>query len=547
MIGLSIIGGFRWYTPVPYWDMWIGYLGFYEKILNGGAFWWSQHSEHRIILARLLFYLDLSIFQGKVIFLIIVNYLLIASTCALFFRILKERLAEQKDIYARKILNYFILAILFSWIQRDNLIWGFQSQFILAQLLPLLAFFLLHRSFNSQFNSKQLFFLSCLTGLISLLSMANSILTLPLMTLFALLLGMKWQRVCTLALLACLCTIFYFYDYHTPEQHGDLKNEILSNPAGLLQFLLLYLGAPFYYISGKTSYLLGQLAGLFLIVSSTYFVWYSIKKPSNSSLQLAILFFLLYIGGSALATGGGRLIFGLEQAFTSRYQTPALMGWVALLILYAPAIAKGINTKPKLTLPILLLIALLFLPQQIKALHSQQDTLIEGWVAALALELDIKDWQQIALISPPTAVTYAIAKIAVDKDLSIFNHPAIKNVRQLFSKTVSSSTSIQCQGSMDGVSNIKGVSHYVRVNGWLFQGDNRESPEIIHILSNDRVVGYAFTGKARPDVKITVASIAYNSGFKGYMLSRYLGKSIVLRGYNPDCELKINGDWSGHT
>lgn len=539
-VGLSIAGGLRWYTPVPYWDMWIGYLGFYVQLAQeGNISWWSQHNEHRIVLGRMLFWLDLAVFQGRVYLLIIVNYLLISMTSLLFCRMLKERLPAEKDHFTQKIFYCIIISLLFSWMQRDNLIWGFQGQFILAQLLPLLAFYLLHRAFKSELKSKPLFFLACLTGVSAVLSMANGVLTLPFMTLFAVLLRMRWQRICLLLLLSAVSTILYFYNYHAPAHHGSLKSELFNNPTGLFQYLLLFIGGPVYYLTGKVSDLLSQLAGVFLIVSSVYFAVRAIKKPSSSSLPLALLFFLLYFGGSALAAGGSRLSFGLDQALTSRYQTPALMGWLALLILYAPFITKAINNKPKQVLAILLLIPLSVLPTQIEALPTQQDTLFEGWLAVLALELGIRDQQQISFVSSPSAELHKVTEIAVAKNLSVFNHPIIKNVRQLMGKTVNPHTPYQCQGSIDSIASIKGVNQYKRISGWIYQADNKTPPEIIHILSNHHVIGYALSGSARADVKIAVAPEAHHAGYKGYLLSRYSGQELVLRGYNPDCELRL--------
>ncbi|MBC7488878.1 MAG: hypothetical protein H7240_01460, partial [Glaciimonas sp.] len=131
-VGLAIIGGIRAYSPIPFWDMWDGYLGFYVKVTSGDwSAWWAQHNEHRIVLARLFFWLDLAFFKGQGWFLIIVNYALQSMVCILFWVIWKETKGEKNNW-----LGFFLICWLFWWIQKNNLEWGFQSQFILAQLLP---------------------------------------------------------------------------------------------------------------------------------------------------------------------------------------------------------------------------------------------------------------------------------------------------------------------------------------------------------------------------------------------------------------------------
>lgn len=537
---LAIIGGIRSYSPVPLWDMWNGYLGFFTELSTGDvSSWWKQHNEHRIVLARVLFWIDITFFQGAGWFLIIVNYSLIVAVCTLFYFILKEQLNSEKENFTRKILSLLIVILLFSWIQKDNLSWGFQSQFILAQLLPLLSFFLLHKSFVSKNNSDYLFFFACLTGVLALGSMANGILTLPLMTLFAMILRMNWQRIAILIILAVCTTLLYFYDYHSPDGHGSILDALLNNQLGLIQFLLLYVGGPFSYLSGIGNQILAQLAGCFLIISSVLFAWRALSNPINSSLCLVMLVFILYIGGTAFGTGCGRLIFGLEQALNSRYQTPALMAWAALLVLYAPTISSLEKHYSKQIILVLIMIPLLLLPEQHKAIRSQQDKLFERWIAALALELGIKDQQQISSIFPSAEWALSIIKKPVENNLSIFGHPLIKDTRQLIGRYVENKSTVQCQGHLDNISHIDNVGKYIKIQGWLFQPYQNNSPESIYILNKDnQVIGYALTGQTRMDVAKVIDPKANNSGYKGYML-KVQGKKITLIGNNPNCKLNV--------
>lgn len=91
-LGLAIIGGYEAYSPVPMGDMWNGTLGFYVNASHGDwSSWWAQHNEHRILLSRILFWMEEAWFSGKGLFLLVTNYLLVAGVAILFFFIWRER------------------------------------------------------------------------------------------------------------------------------------------------------------------------------------------------------------------------------------------------------------------------------------------------------------------------------------------------------------------------------------------------------------------------------------------------------------------------
>src|SRR4051794_19522892 len=84
---LAIDGAVQNYSPVPFWDMWVGYLDFYNKVESSDwTIWWSQHNEHRIILARFLFWIDIKWFEGSSLFLVSLNYIFLGSIVLLLYR-----------------------------------------------------------------------------------------------------------------------------------------------------------------------------------------------------------------------------------------------------------------------------------------------------------------------------------------------------------------------------------------------------------------------------------------------------------------------------
>ena len=115
MVGLAIIGGFRFYSPIPFMDMWNGYLDFYLRTLNGDtSVWWAQHNEHRIFLSRILYWLDIKYFQGLSYFLTAANYLILGFIALFFYKIFDDFLSKNNNSYIKKIIGYFLLALISS-------------------------------------------------------------------------------------------------------------------------------------------------------------------------------------------------------------------------------------------------------------------------------------------------------------------------------------------------------------------------------------------------------------------------------------------------
>lgn len=537
----AVIGGVLSFTPVPISDMWESYLAADFKRTNVLA-WWEQHNEHRIVFTRLLFWLDEKLCAGSGVLLGISNYLLLLGIYVTLCQCLRYRLVGQAAPWVIKVFALMLMSLEFCWLQQENLVWNFQSQFLLAQWLPLLAFLLLYQAFRS--GQQRYFIAACIVGISALGSMANGVLTLPLMALLALLLGMGWQRISLLTVLAVLGAAVYFYGYHSPVGHGSLSNALLYQPWDLLRYILLYLGAPFYFLSGQIAYQVAQVAGLFLIGSAGFFAWRSLRQAQHDALNLMLLVYLLYIGGSALATAGSRLLFGLQQALSGRYATPALIAWSVLLILYAPCLAKRIQTHTKVTLVPLFLLQLLFFLPQLSALESKAKLKTDYLVAALAVELGINDEAQIQSIFPSAQTLLSNANTAIAEDRGIFGQSAIKNAQEMLQRNVAIQLNSTCLGYIDSYQRFSDL-RYVRVSGWLYNQERGNSPERLLMLNTQgKVIGIALTGSPRPDLVKAVHPKAVKSGFLGYLSAEYVGQTVILQDEQGRCGLQVTANLS---
>jgi hypothetical protein len=537
--------------------MWDAYIEFYSKVLDGGGFgiWWAPHNEHRLLLTRLFCWVDLAWLNAGVWPLLVVIYLVVVASAVVFWLMLRELAGTAKPEPGEIVIGLFVTGCLFLWMQFENLTFAVQIQYVLAQFLPLCALHSLHKS-TAHVNSKLHFLLACAFGLAAVGTMTNGILALPLMTLYSLLTRQGAVRTCVLATLSLSAILLYFHDYQPPAHHGDFSKTLTEQFPAFCEYILLYLGSPFYYLLGgfigKYVPALGALgriiywfakltailAGLFLLAASARLAIKSLHKPRQATLPLALLFFILYIGGTAFGTAGGRVAFGVDQALSSRYTTSALMAWCALLLLYSPALLAAFQSGSKgYRVPFALLISSMTV-FQFSALRSQDEKQFERKIAALALELQVKDQKQVEKSYPDLQRALIIADRASARKISIFGSYPFRDAREHLDAGVPDLSPTSCEGRLDVAESIDGDARLVRVSGWIFDPASRAYPAVIRFLDNKRrVVGYALAGKVRPDLADAIDKRALKAGYTGYVLADQRDSTLTLLGDDPSCQM----------
>jgi hypothetical protein len=534
-VSLAIVGAVRSYSIVPFWDMWDGYLNFYIKTLDGDRnSWWAQHNEHRIVLAKILFWIDLKYFEGRSIFLIIINYLLVGFAAAVFWILSREQRLTHLPY-----IKYFVVSVLFCWCQAENLTWAFQSQFFMAQSIPLAAFTALYFSATNEKRTTFFYALAIVLGCLSAVTMANGVLALPLLFVQAICMRLQKKQIILIGIIAAIVITVYFLGYESPSNHGTIASTLKQDPLGVIHYVLLYIGGPIVHVAGgeKWSHYLALLAGTGLIFGATIFLAREIFSKSPAPLTICLLIFLVYIGGSALGTAGGRLKFGVEQALAYRYSTPTLMAWLAFLLLLLPKI-NGLSNRFKNCVPIAFsLILVLMLPLQFKAIRDQSALNFEKQLATLAVELKVEDQSQIKNIAPSADWVFKFADKASALNLSVFNTPQFKNAhKQINQLSSAKNLSLKpCQGSFDGALRIDDPT-FLRFKGWMFTGSKMVTPSQLLILDDNMTIrGFALTGDVRPDVALAIERSALNSGFMGYVNANLQGQKIKIVDTSSGC------------
>lgn len=403
------IGAYRYYSPFPVGDMWDGYIGFYLKVIEGDySAWWAQHNEHRIILSKVFFYLDLKYFGGLSLLLIPLNLILLLlcwSLLLFYSRVLLEHKIKSFELF------YFICLMTvfsFSWKQDENIVWAFQSQFWFAYLLPLVAFLLLSLSEMQRKQHLQYYALSCLFGVLSIGSMANGIFALPVMVLQSYFLKKKPRYTFFLLMLTVFVSWLYLNSYQVPQHNHSAYENIKNFKMEVIVFFIEYLGSPLKSVYG--SFGLGMLH-LFLIYKVAGKLW----KEKSNPIYLSIAAFIVYYLCSAFVIAAARVDIGIAAALVGRYTTPSIMSFFLVLILYVHFTPRHIKYINKRNITI---VAVLMLGTQARTIIKNVNKIHDG---------QKYEAMQLALGLYPDAEVQKVADMAAKKYISIFNvRPYVK-------------------------------------------------------------------------------------------------------------------------
>jgi hypothetical protein len=383
--GSVLFGAVIYFSPVPVEDSWRGMVGFYLDSENPGA-WWAQHNDHRIIIAKLLFWLDMRFVDGSGLLLIPLNIVLLASTGWLLFAY-ANRLIAFPSGRERLLVGASLGMLCLAWMQNKNIISSFQNEFILAFLLPLLSFYCFARALQAQ-SATRWFILSLVTGLASAHCLINGLLALPILALLSWFTERSPRRFFLILLCAAASIAIFLIGYQSSMASPIGIVKLRDDPLSLLIYALAYLGGPWQAVFGRIEGAIGFGA---LAIGLTTYLFITRKAYGAKPFALALVAYAVYVFAAAGMTAFGRSMFPLALATTSRYLTPTLFMWAALLILL---LARSRHVA-RWSAVAVLVIASLLLPTQMDAFRIESSdataTPHGKAVAALSLQLGIHD------------------------------------------------------------------------------------------------------------------------------------------------------------
>lgn len=332
---------------VPRGDDW-EVTHFLAKIAAGTvsfADFFTQHNEHRLIFPRLIFAAFAFTTNWNVQYEM---YFSVGLALLSFGVIGWIAYRQNKKFDVRLFLaNLFTSIVLFSLIQWENWLWGFQISWFLTNLCLIGCVFIFASDIRSLWLKVGLGATSCLIasfslaqGLMVWLAVIPSLLTLPkpdrrVQQLWKI--GLVWT------VLFLICWVIYFNGYEKPSHHPD-PFFFLKEPHQALLYFFTLVGGTLSH-EAEYAYVFGFLAFANFVVFAVVFAIDYFRQPPTQFVQTAApwlsigLFTVLF----ATITTIGRAGFGVAQAQSSRYTTVSILIVIALIQLWRLVCDRGIG------------------------------------------------------------------------------------------------------------------------------------------------------------------------------------------------------------
>ena len=315
---------------VPYADQW-ALVPLFQSIISGKATFhdfFVQHNEHRILFSKLIISALALISGWNIQWELYFSVALIATTFLLLFKVSFNQTKQRNCIF--HIANISTSFIIFSVIQWENLLWGFQICWFLTNVCLTVAILALSSNFYSTLRLKLA--VAALACFIASFSIAHGLLTwiAVIPSLRSCYRDARQFRKASLIwiILFSITCFLYFIDYHRPFHQPDLWLFLKKPDVAATYFLTLF-GSPLLY----QSYFSGVLGFAVLLNFGFFAVRYIQKTGSKFSNDAApwisLGCFALLFG---LTTTVGRIELG--QANTSRYTTVTILLIIALVQLW---------------------------------------------------------------------------------------------------------------------------------------------------------------------------------------------------------------------
>jgi hypothetical protein len=487
----------------PFQDQW-SFIGEYAAVVeNGLSFeWlWRQHNEHRILLPRLVFLADLSWARGSNLLNHAVILALQASGAAL--------LAVLAFTGRRSALTGAALAIavaaLFSLVQWENFVWGFQVQFVGVYVVGAWALYAFGRALATDVAGPWSWWSLAMALLAACaFSMANGILVGVAMIVLALAARAPHRLLLATVAVAALLAAAYFHGFEPVKGHSE-PGLALRHPAAFLHYVFAYLGG----LPGSPFPSRATAAGIVGAALTLAMSWRVIARGERDVAQLALFGIVLFIGLSAAATALGRLSFGHQQAISSRYATPSAWFWAAQLLFWCRH-AQMLGQGARLAAWAVVALAAL----SIVRLQAPMRVAVEDWsarvgVGADALVLGVADPSTTAALFPNADVLHVWADVLRARKLSIFGEDAAGWPGRPLEQVFEVSPSAACQGAFDALEPVEaGAGEGAKAAGWAWDVAAGARPRRIVLTGlGGRIVGLGAAGVPRADVPAAVAAV----------------------------------------
>ena len=500
---LALIGIYINYSPIPVADSWSSYQLFIDLSEGQLSSFYSLHNEHRILPSKILFWLDMYLFNGTEIFLLLTHILCILILFKLFSILSLENNLNKKE---QILFPFFILSMLFFWSQKANLTWAFQSPFYFVQIFSLLTFYAIHKKWN--------FIFVIILSIMSVLSMGNGLL-IPLLLILYFLLNKNFFKASIFLLLSIVIFLLYLIDYQGNPSYMSPIESVIHHPLKVILFSFVSLGNIFSFLVGKgvagafLAGCMGFLSILFIAIKITKFY----KNP--------IFYYLIFLIGTACLVGLARHQDGYIHAVSSRYTTPTICYWIIFVILFYSDIKKYIPTSSRVTRWVSIFILISFFANQLKVFREIDDKTLKRYID---LAIVINNHGNIL----PTI------------NHNLINNDYLKN-KFLFSKKITrqaaipvfSSTNNQCDSKISNIEFTNGKNEKYSYFDIIF---NNNTSNVLYLYENQRPSGVIALKSMFTKLPFMTKETSHA---RGYLLSVEIDNTIIMD-YEKDCFMRLS-------
>ncbi len=526
---------------VPIDDEW-RLASLFEKIAQGSVTFndfWALHSNHRILFPKLIISVLVFASQWSINYQLCLSIGLALITFIAMYKLSSMQVKNVGDNLWH-LANILTCILIFSLVQHENWLWGFQLAWFFVNLCFVAAVYALvstHKLLpNIRISIAAVFCFvasfSLAQGLLSWLAVIPAVVALEGNWV------QKRQRAIVWLLLFVGTCAIYSIDYHPSRKTSIIS--LLSKPLVVIDYFLSLLGSPIVRLPGFSAFV-----GLVILASFVFFVWHfsSVIVRSASKLPDAAIAFLPF--GNPY---GERI-----ASLTSLAMTEEALPWLSIglfSVLSALFITAGraefgaiqaLESSRYTTNSILLLITLvqlgqLFIRETQVQLNRNYKFIYRG-LAGLLIGIIIVNSQQ-AIAQTSSALLYkqgaqdCLQLINYLEQSDFFNNSPESCLRVLSKKTwlVRDGAAIldkigwrKFAQNVEFIANPEKVYGYLdklqtskksfKAAGWAVLPENRKQPNIVLLSVGDKQSFFAnaYVNLDSPDIAKSLKSQLYNN------------------------------------
>ncbi|MDF0554813.1 hypothetical protein [Kamptonema sp. UHCC 0994] len=561
LIPLALLIGFvaSFSVNFPVHDQW-RLVSLFDKVAVGNATFgdfWALHSNHRIVFPKMIITILAFLSNWNINYEICLSICLSVITFVFIYKLSSSQVKGRGDNLFH-LANILTCLWVFSLVQHENWLWGFQLAWFLVNLCVIIAIFMLNIE-NKLLPNVRLAIAAICCGIASF-SLAQGLLSwlavIPSVVAIEGSIAQIRKRLLVWMLLFIGTCTLYFIDYHPQRQLSIIL--LLQKPLVTVNYFFNLLGSPIVrlpVISGFVGLIVFLLFVFFVFHFSKNFMTANYYQDRDAAPWLSLGLFSVL---SAIFITVGRARFGANHAIeSSRYTTVSIFLLIAIIQLWLLFNKENHIVKIRSSQFIYkgfagILICIIFLNSQ-QAIAQSQAALSYRQGSKTCLELinylessnfldnspDSCLWvmtEKTQLVREGAGILDKIGFRKLAKDITFTNKP---------SKIYGYIDNPQTRDK----SLIVKESDTLQVAGWAILPDKLESPKIALLSYGNKKSFFAsaYVNLDSDDVAKTLNSNRYKQARWGVTFSANslpVGETIISAWvYNPDGKefVKLNG------